>query len=499
MERVKLLKSIQFGHRIAEDEAEELAKYFVSTEDWRRLFENEIDIIYGTKGAGKSALYAILDSKKMELFDKSVLLATAENPRGNTVFEGLTASPPTSEVEFIRLWKLYFLVITVSIFKDWGVDKDNKKFLQLKEILEEANLIPVQRGLKSILKACRDYIKNIANIESLQPGVDLNEVTGLPSGVNLKVSFRETSVNEQKNDIWSLDSLYDLLEESLSEIGFSLWIAVDRLDVAFSDSIDLETNALRALFKVYRDLAKYSQIKIKIFLRDDIWRRITVQGFREASHITKTLTITWDKASLLNLIIRRLLNNQILVEEYQIKKEEVLENYSMQEQLFYRFFPEQIDIGDKKPKTMDWMIGRVKDGNNIVAPRELIHLLNESQKQQINSFQIGKSDLDGELLIGRNAFKSALDIVSKVRLEQTLYAEYPDLKVYIQKLEGQKTEHSIRTLSSIWNIENEESMAIAKKLSEIGFFEEKGEVNDPKFWIPFIYRNELKLIQGSAT
>ena len=56
MNKIDLLKAIKFGHRIAEDEAEELSKYFVSTEDWRRLFENEIDIIYGTKGAGKSAL-----------------------------------------------------------------------------------------------------------------------------------------------------------------------------------------------------------------------------------------------------------------------------------------------------------------------------------------------------------------------------------------------------------------------------------------------------------
>ena len=209
MDKIDLLKSLKFGHRIAEDESEELSKYFVSTEDWRRLFENEIDIIYGTKGAGKSALYAILDSKKIELFDKNIFLATAENPRGNTVFEGLTSSPPTTEIEFVRLWKLYFLIITVSVFKEWGVNKDNKKFLKIENILEEANLIPIQKGLKSILKTCRDYIKNIANIESLQPGVDLNEATGLPSGVSLKVSFRETSVNEQKSGIWSLESLYE--------------------------------------------------------------------------------------------------------------------------------------------------------------------------------------------------------------------------------------------------------------------------------------------------
>ena len=473
MDKIDLLKSLKFGHRIAEDESEELSKYFVSTEDWRRLFENEIDIIYGTKGAGKSALYAILDSKKIELFDKNIFLATAENPRGNTVFEGLTSSPPTTEIEFVRLWKLYFLIITVSVFKEWGVNKDNKKFLKIENILEEANLIPIQKGLKSILKTCRDYIKNIANIESLQPGVDLNEATGLPSGVSLKVSFRETSVNEQKSGIWSLESLYELLEESLKEIGFSLWIAVDRLDVAFAENIELETNALRALFKVYRDLAPYSQVKLKIFLRDDIWRRITEQGFREASHITKTLTISWSKTSLLNLIIRRLLNNDILVDEYQLNKDEILNNYELQVNLFYKFFPEQIDVGDKKPKTIDWIIGRVKDGNNIVAPREIIHLLNESQQEQIGRLQIGQDDLDEDWLIGRNAFKSALDIVSKVRLEQTIYAEFPDLKDYIQKLEGQKAEQQINTLSKIWNIDLELTTKISKKLSAIGFFEEK--------------------------
>lgn len=249
---------------------------------------------------------------------------------------------------------------------------------------------------------------------------------------------------------------------------------------------------------MYRDLAVYSQIKIKIFLRDDIWRRITEQGFREASHITKTLTINWSKTSLLNLIIKRLLNNDLLVKKLNLNKNEILDNYDLQEELFYRVFPEQIDVGDKKPKTMDWIIGRVKDGNNIIAPREIIHLLNESQQQQISRFQIGQDELEDEILIGRNAFKNALDIISKVRLEQTIYAEYPDLKTYIQKLEGQKTEHSIDTLSRIWNLNTESSNKIAKKLSEIGFFEEKGDVNNLRFWISFIYRNELKLVQGSA-
>jgi hypothetical protein len=287
MTQLEILQNISFGERIAEDEVDTLERYFVTTEDWRLLFANEVDIIYGTKGAGKSALYAILDSKKQELFDKNILFTTAENPRGNTVFEGLNSDPPTSEIEFTRLWKLYFLIITVAVFDSWGIS--SPKFLEIKEVLTNAKLIPSQKGLRAILRACRDYIKHVMNLESIEPKVGLKEASGLPESISLKVSFREPSHSELEKGIRSIDYLYQTLQEALEEERFVLWIAVDRLDVAFSENLELETNALRALFKVYRDLVAYPNLRLKIFLRDDIWRRITEGGFREASHF-KTIT-----------------------------------------------------------------------------------------------------------------------------------------------------------------------------------------------------------------
>ncbi|HAO47015.1 MAG TPA: hypothetical protein DCQ97_08825 [Chitinophagaceae bacterium] len=496
MEKIELLQLINFGERIAEDEVETLDNYFVRTEDWRLLFDNNIDIVYGTKGAGKSALYTILDSKKQELFDKSILLTTAENPRGNTVFENLNIDPPTTEIEFIRLWKLYFLVITVSEFADWDID--SKKFIEIKKILTEAKLIPVQKGLRAILKACRDYIKQVMNLESIEPKMGVDGASGMPTSFSLKVAFREPDNNELDEGMRSIDYLYQTLQEALEEEKFSLWIAVDRLDIAFSENLELETNALRALFKVYRDLTPYSNLRIKIFLRVDIWRRITEQGFREASHITKTTTIGWKKETIVNLIMRRLLNNSIITSEFNINKDAILNDYRKQEEIFYKFFPEQIEIGDKKPKTIDWILSRVKDGAGVVAPREIIHLLNEGKSEQIRRIQIGQNDLENDNLIGRSAFKIALDKVSKVRLEQTIYAEYPSLKKYIQKLSGEKTEQKIETLSSIWGISKEETRSIAQKLINIGFFEERGDKDDPRFWVPFMYRNELEMVQGVA-
>lgn len=61
MRRQQLLKEITFGARVAEDETGELAKYFVETDQWSRIFKGEIDIIRGEKGSGKSAIYSLLE------------------------------------------------------------------------------------------------------------------------------------------------------------------------------------------------------------------------------------------------------------------------------------------------------------------------------------------------------------------------------------------------------------------------------------------------------
>ena len=86
--------------------------------------------------------------------------------------------------------------------------------------------------------------------------------------------------------------LLAIADGALREAGVSIWLLLDRLDVAFAESLALERNALRALFRVYLDLAAFDSISLKIFLRTDIWDQITKEGFREASHISKRVTLS---------------------------------------------------------------------------------------------------------------------------------------------------------------------------------------------------------------
>jgi len=94
MNKRDILRTMTFGQRVAEDEMDALGTYFVETDNWKRLFNGDIDVVYGAKGTGKSALYSLLLARSGKLFDRNVLLVGAENPRGATAFRDLLTAPP---------------------------------------------------------------------------------------------------------------------------------------------------------------------------------------------------------------------------------------------------------------------------------------------------------------------------------------------------------------------------------------------------------------------
>ena len=496
MDKQSILAQISFGHRVAEDEADALERYFVETDHWRRLFQGTIDIVYGAKGSGKSALYSLLSLRRDQLFDRATILVPAENPRGATAFAGLVADPPTTEVEFKALWKLYFACITSSALDEYGVGGDEA--LELRHLLARDGMAPYGKGLRAILRAAFDYVKGAIRPESVSATVEVNPNTGLPTGFGGRITFQEPPGPAASQGYRSVENLLGLANRALERAGFSIWIILDRLDVAFVESPQLEQNALRALFHVYRDFSEWANTGLRVFLRTDIWRRITAEGFREASHITRTTTISWDRQSILNLIVSRAVQNQAIQQAYLITPEGVLKDIAAQETFFYRIFPRQVDVGPNKPRTLEWIIGRTKDGSGSTAPREVIHLLNSLRETQVRALEIGENEPDGESLFSRTSFKPALAEVSRARLEQTFYAEYPSLKPYLEKLRGEKATQKSDTLSSLWRTGVEETTPLAQRLVDAGFFEVRGSRDDPEYRVPFLYRDALDLVQGSA-
>jgi len=492
-----VLEQLNFGERIAEDEKDELANYFVETDQWARVASGAVDVIFGAKGAGKSAIYTTLMNRERELSDRGVITVSAENPRGSTVFSGLTSNPPTSEAEFVAIWKTYILTLLGSLVVDYGMQ--GKEAEEVKDVLVREQLLPPAGAkLSTRLRIVWDWVKGALQRGSAEGGMALDPATQMPAGVSIKLSLGEPSTEQRRRGVLSLNALLDKCDSALKVNDLSVWILFDRLDVAFADSRALEANGIRALFRAYGDLRSLDNVGLKIFLRSDIWDEITADvGFREASHITKRLDIQWGPASLLNLVVKRLVKNGRALTFYGETEASVLESIESQRDFFDRIVPDQVDVG-KNPRTFDWILGRVMDGTRRTAPREVIHLLTEARNEQVTMMDRGEDEPSDQALLSRAALRAALDPVSRTRLEQTVYAEYPTEKPWIQKLEGQKTEQSLISLAETWNVTPQEAGSRAQRLRDIGFFELRGSREEPTFWVPFLYRLGLHMRQGSA-
>lgn len=494
--RTTALTEAEFGSRIAEDEVDELHSYFVETDQWRKILTGEVDIVFGAKGSGKSALYSLLVAKRDELrLGRRTIFLAAENPRGTPAFRDLTTAPPLSEEHFRALWKLYFLSIAANYMR-LHIESSrivNTEASAVIDVLTANGLLVPNITLLTRLKAALEYLrKHLPAFE----GAITEPATGIT--FTGKITLAEPTSEQRGLGYRSLDDLLDLLNTALQQQKITTWLVLDRLDVAFSDSETLEGNALRALFRSYLDMLALSHIKIKIFLRDDIWRKIVVGGFREASHVTRSLTLTWDKQSLLNLIVRRLASNSAICAYYQLQKDDVLATAQLQRDFFDKVFPAQVDIGQRQPNTLDWMLSRTADGSRRTAPRELIHLLLASRDEQLKLYQLGNSEPDDNLLFSRLAVRSALPAVSNARYEQTLCAENPKLKPFLDKLEREKTQQSLESLAKLWRCSAEKSSEVADKLVMAGFFERRGSKESPIYWVPFLYRDALDMVQGAA-
>lgn len=125
MTPLSVLKSASFGKRTAEEEREHLRTFFVETDQWRRVIDGEIDVVYGSKGAGKSAIYSLISLSSEELKKRDIIVVEGENPQGAPAFKDISKEPPFDEFEFVNLWKLYILTLCGHTIKERGIKTKN--------------------------------------------------------------------------------------------------------------------------------------------------------------------------------------------------------------------------------------------------------------------------------------------------------------------------------------------------------------------------------------
>ena len=513
---LEVLKTLDIGKRVAEEEKSNFSEYFIFTQHWNKIKNGRVDIVFGPKGSGKSAIYLNLLNDKDFFAKNDILLIEAENLRGTPAFKqfndefyedikrlnfkmlgdntDIIDKAIILDKKIMNVWKLCFaLIITqklsLSNFKDVHFNKVYSYF-------EESKLVPKEKSLRQLIKSAISYIKKILNPENIELGAELDPELGYIKKITGKIKISEPTIEESENGFISITNILEELNKSLKINKKKVWIMLDRLDVAFEDNLSLEKYAIKSLFRTYLDFKAFESIKLKIFIRDDIWRKIIKEGFRENSHLVSALTLKWSKEQLLNLVIKRIISNSTILNYYDLKESDVINDFDLQVDLFHRIFSSELGVGNNKSSTFDWIYGQLKDGNDIVTPRELIHFINNSKDNQIEFLSMGMSDLIEPNIISAKSIIRSIKEVSDAKFNYTITAEYPYLISFMTVFINQnKSNFSLVDLEEYWELTQKDCIPVANALIEIGIFINRVNRRNPIYEISNIYKNAFDLSQ----
>lgn len=482
-----LLKNLNLGNSVAEFDID-LKNHFVETQVFRALISGDVDVIAGDKGTGKTALYTVLKERYRD-FEKlaNVEVISAFNPAGNPVFQRLAQMPVLQEGQYVTVWKSY----TLSLIGNWLLelvsDDKSEKLSVLDALLTKTGLRSPDDSAQTIFTKVVNVIHRFANPKSMELGFSLSE-HGMPV-ISPKVEFDTATKIASGPEFVAHEDAFKILDECLAEVGATVWIALDRLDEAFQGYPQIEKAALRALLRTYLDLLEFPHIRMKLFVRKDLFRKVVQGGFVNLTHVNaKRIDIVWDEDDLRSLLCRRIRSDKAFVEALNV-------DAASDDKLFAAVFPPKVDFGDKKPTTWGWMMSRIRDGNNIKPPRNLIDLVKKAQDAQIRAEdRTGRDYSIGQTVIEADAIRRALRQLSEDRVNDTLLSEAPELAPTIELFREGKAEHNLGSISKLLKIGEEQVRQRIRPLIELGFLEEIGEA----FKIPMLYRGGLEITQGKA-
>ena len=482
------VRKLSVGRSVAEQD-NDLTEYFVETSIFDKVINDQVDIVAGDKGSGKSAIFRILHEKyrSFPTID-DVEMIPAFNLTGSTVFDRFSQLNEQSERAYAVIWKTYFLALIGNYILDVCESMYSENLQKLRLALEALEVRSQDPSAPSVFTLLVNRLKRLASPSSLEATISLAPA-GLPS-VAWRTEYREfvDDVDNVKRII-SISKCMEILDRCVNDLDLRIWVPIDRLDEAFAATPEIEIPALRALLRTYLDSKEYPRIRFKMFLRNDLFRRISETPFVNLTHIHSAMVdISWIKDDLFALICDRLRNSQYY-------REHILCLQSNDE-IFYCVFPLQIDRGDRKPTTWNWITNRLTDGNNRIAPRNLIDLVSKAiDAQSRRDAQTRRAVVLGEPLLEPVAVRTALEQVSELRVQDTLIAENGHIGAHVQSFYGGKANHTKETLSAVLSLSGIALENAVSDLQKAGFLGREGD----RYIIPMMYRSGLKITQGKAT
>lgn len=449
------LDRIDFGLGAAQQE-QHLTNYFYRSGSFGLACSDKTYLILGPKGAGKSAIFRMLQELNQEIrILQPPNLWVADEPQLREHGSMLRGQQITSA---ITLWRFYVASLIAQVCLDQPTLPENLR--------SDYERFLARWGLVQEKPTAWQAIKHM----KLTVGLSNFVKTEFPPKTPL-------SVAEIDYVIFSANSWLDSREADL-------WICLDSLDEvsvnghSHDDSEDLLSNLMRAV----GELIRLRRIRFKLFFRTDIYQALTYVNKDHFSAVK--LDLGWSKEDLAILLGHRLQSVHEPVE--------VL-NYENSLRWIDGVFdwPQQGELGN-----FEQLYSAMRDGNGDVLPRDLIQFCINAQKAQM-SFDIqGINVPQASKLISSEAIRQSFRQTAQSKLNDFLQV-FQNFKETYDQLKGSNTQTFNREqLTAALGKDPLDAKIVISDLVRVGALaiKDKRAVNQSdSFEVPFLYALALEI------
>ena len=471
------------------------------------LVNDRVDLVPGTKGSGKSALFRIfVDFLPAYLLrQEKVVVAHGVQAPGDPVFHAFSEQfAKLSEAEFVNFWCIYLVSLAHEQFikgpRYSELLRGASKEIQAFRLACENARIPEIKGEKS-LRSILEWSLHVLKIWRPKLTYRLPEGAG-----DLELDLFGNAVPEKRlpNDSGDdenlpkyLANVKEALEAVLTKSKVALWLMIDRLDEIFLRRSETERKALRGLLRAMRYFSS-QQIRLKIFLRDDMLDELVrgPEGFTALTHVTvrQADTLRWTIDQITALLVKRIFANQELARHLKVSRDQLNASAKYRQEAFYKVFPPTVFRGPKQSPTIRWIFNRCSDGRGVVTPRDVLDLVIRAKQRQQD---LCASEPEGttDSIISASALQYGFNELSTRKRQTYLQAEFPHLWGHIKKFVGGKTDYSESALRALlgegWRSATEDLIAI-------GFLSKRTKTGQSVYSIPLLYKHGMDATLGQA-
>lgn len=453
-DRLELIKSLNFPERNAASILDtDFDAIFQKTVDFDRCLEDQVWVIRGRKGTGKSTLYTLFTQHRANAEKRSrgrldnVTIISGHGVSNSfkpnaDVFSDIQKKIMANDTDWLSIWRAYAVIRLYQSYPEFS------------EIIKKAKLTGLVSRLKNISTS-----ENTAWVSK-----DTAKLLEFVNDMELNGLCRDAIIN---------------LNNHLKTKNQKIWLLYDDLDQDIKENTAWQNEALGGLMRLIYDTNNNGlyQIRFKIFLREDIWSNLV---FTNKSHFgeARTLLLQWGNEDFFRLAyrlaiggsekFRNLANRMFPLVDSQLDES----NEELLRQLLSPLW------GLRREKTQNayvstWIYSRLTDSSGNTYPRSLTILLKKAQEVELKQPQ-GKSAPTDHLLRW-NSLTKGLEAASVERCD-AIKNEYPELSVFFNNIGELGSLFSEEQLRLFWNKSMQSQFntfdVFSKRLKDIGILQQ---------------------------